>query len=263
MSYALRLNDEEITRYRLMATNAKEHESDLWQLAGIVPGARVVDVGCGPGVFLALLAQTVGPDGHVIGIDAQPDAVAAARDTLGRQQLANGEVRIGQADATGLAVDSFDAAMLRHVLAHNGGREQRIVDHLAALVRPGGSVYLLDIDASASMPAPDHADLQDLMTRYAHWHAARGNDLTVGRRLADLGHAAGLQTLHHESVTSQFTPPPGMRGPGWAARDALIESGLANTDDLIRWDTAFRDVASWARPPQLTAVTWIAICRKP
>lgn len=39
-------------------------------------------------------------------------------------------------------------AMLRHVLAHNGGQEQAIVGHLATLIRPGGSVYLADGDQS-------------------------------------------------------------------------------------------------------------------
>lgn len=69
-------------------------------------------------------------------------------------QLRNADVRRGQATDTGLGADSFDVAVLRHVLAHNGGTEQAIVDHLAALVRPGGAVYLVDVDLTAPAERP-------------------------------------------------------------------------------------------------------------
>lgn len=59
--------------------------------------------------------------------------------------------------------------------------------HLVALARPGGAVYQVDAD-------PDLADLAD---RYAAWHLARGNDLTVGRRLGALLEAAGAGSREH------------------------------------------------------------------
>ena len=68
---------------------------------------------------------------------------------------------------------SVDTVVLRHVLAHNGGSEQRIVDHLATLVRPGGHVYLLDVDADGGKGALVHAELHD---RYRRWHEQQGND---------------------------------------------------------------------------------------
>ncbi len=43
MSYALRLSDDELARYRIMAARAQE--ADLWELAGLTAGARVADVG--------------------------------------------------------------------------------------------------------------------------------------------------------------------------------------------------------------------------
>ena len=72
-TYALRLSDDELGRYRMMAARARAEEGDLWTAAGIVPGARVADVGCGPGAMLVTLAELVGPTGRVIGVDADPD----------------------------------------------------------------------------------------------------------------------------------------------------------------------------------------------
>jgi hypothetical protein len=59
--YALELDEREVERYRLMADQARADEADLWELAGIGPGARVADVGCGPGAMLPALSAAVGP----------------------------------------------------------------------------------------------------------------------------------------------------------------------------------------------------------
>ena len=48
--YALTLGEDEVRRYRYMAEAARQSEQDLWQAAGITPGATVADIGCGPGV---------------------------------------------------------------------------------------------------------------------------------------------------------------------------------------------------------------------
>ena len=37
---------------------------------GVVPGERIMDVGCGPGFYVAELLEQVGPDGSVAGIDS-------------------------------------------------------------------------------------------------------------------------------------------------------------------------------------------------
>ena len=78
-TYSLLLSDAERARYRLMAERASGEEARLWQQAGIRPGARVVDIGCGPGAMLPPLAAAVSPHGSVVGVDADPDAVSAAR----------------------------------------------------------------------------------------------------------------------------------------------------------------------------------------
>ena len=110
MAYALRLSADELARYRMMAERARAHEQQLWELAGLVTGARVADVGCGPGAMVVILAEIVGPSGHVVGIDGDEQAVKTAQAALATVGAANAEVRTGRADATGLAQASFDAS---------------------------------------------------------------------------------------------------------------------------------------------------------
>jgi len=63
----------------MMAAIAADNEAAEWAAAGIVPGARVADVGCGPSAVLRMLAERVGAAGQAVGIDADPGAVAVDR----------------------------------------------------------------------------------------------------------------------------------------------------------------------------------------
>ena len=237
--YALRLSEAELTRYRFMAETAARDEREWWTAAGVGEGAVVADVGCGPGAVSLVLARSVGPSGRVIAVDSEPAAVAAAREAAERESFGNVTVQVGEADATGVPSGSADVVMIRHVLAHNGGREAAIVEHAASLVRPGGAVYLADVEAAAIRMRPADPDLEELGARYGEWHRSQGNDLSVGLRLGELLQAAGLEGVEHHGLYQVIVVPPGVRPPSWAARDALVEAGLATADDLARWEAAF------------------------
>jgi SAM-dependent methyltransferase len=261
--YALRLSAAEVERYRLMAELARVTEADLWAAAGITDGARVADVGCGPGAVLALLADAVGPTGSVVGVDGNADAVAAARDRITAGALTNAEARVGQADATGLDPGSFDVAVLRHVLAHNGGREDRIVEHLASLVRPGGVVYLVDVDLTAMRVNPWPDGLADILDAYLAFHRSLGNDPSVGLRLAHLARTAGLRVGTYRGWFDITEAPPGLRPPPWAAREAMVAAGVASEDDVRRWGEAFERLDAAADRPVLFSALFAAVCTRP
>lgn len=261
--YALRLSEAERMRYQLMAENALRQERDQWAAAGITAGATVADIGCGPGAISAVLAALVGDAGRVFAVDGDPEAAAAARETAELAGAGNVTVTEGDATDTGLAPGSVDAVMIRHVLAHNGGREQAIVDHAASLVRPGGSVVLVDIEADGLRFRPSDPDLEDLNAAYNRWHAEQGNDLSVGLRLAELLEGAGLEATRFEGFYNIISAPPGMRSPGWAARDALVAAGAATADDVARWAAAFERVDGLERRPTLFAPIFSASGRRP
>jgi SAM-dependent methyltransferase len=262
-AYALALDEAEVARYRLMAEQARQAEADLWRRAGIVPGAQVADVGCGPGAMLPALADAVGPDGAVTAIDADPGAVAAAGALVAAAGLANVTVREGRADRTGLAPASCDVVMLRHVLAHNGGSEDAIVAHLAGLLRPGGCLYLVDSDGSAIRTLPEDADLADLHERYVALHAARGNDLHAGLRLGERLEHAGLELVDFRGNYLIRPTPPGVRPPPWAAREAMVAAGLATDQDVTRWAAAFERLDAEPARPTVFVPMFAAVGRRP
>ena len=237
-NYALQLSEVELSRYRLMAEAAKETESDLWQLAGIAPGATVADVGCGPGAMFPAIVSAVGESGRVFGVDGVEGTVAQAQALVDANGWSNVSVQVGKADDTGLEPGSVDTVMMRHVLAHNGPSEQAIVDHLATLVKPGGHVYLVDIDGSGFHTKPDDPDVSELNEAYRTFHAQQGNDLLTGLRLDDLLSAAGMEVVAFRGWFNIVKPQGQMRPPAWAARDAMIAAGVISPDDLARYEAA-------------------------
>jgi SAM-dependent methyltransferase len=101
--------------------------------AGVGPGDRVLDVGCGPGI---LLSAALARDARPTGVDVSPGMIAEAR----RRHPA---VDLVEADVTDLplADGAFDAAVGNFVLNHLPAPE-RAVAEVARVLAPGGAVAL-------------------------------------------------------------------------------------------------------------------------
>lgn len=263
MEYPLQLSEAELARYQFMAETAAQSEADLWAAAGVAVGTEVADIGCGPGAVSAVLGRLVGPTGSVRAVDRDPDVVDTARLTAGRAGVENVTFGIGSAEETGIPPGTVDLVMIRHVLAHNGSREQAIVNHAATLVRPGGAVYLVDADLAAVRLRPEDEDLADLSRRYQQWHAQQGNDGSVGLRLGELLVAAGLVDVEHHGRYYIFPLRADFRPPSWAAREALVAAGLATQGDVDRWETAFGRLDGQEPRPTTFIPQFVAFGRRP
>lgn len=80
-------------------------------LLGLRPGARVLDVGCGPGGSLPYLASAVGPSGEVIGVEISPEVSVNARRRVARHHWTN--VRIVEGAAQTVQLDGmFDGLLM-------------------------------------------------------------------------------------------------------------------------------------------------------
>jgi hypothetical protein len=209
------------------------------------------------------MAQLVGPSGRVIGIEPDPAALAAAHRMREQADIDNLEIRQGTATDSSVEPESVDVAVMRHVLGHNKADEQHMVDRVAELVRPGGSVYLADVDGTAVRLLDADPALDDLHEKYVLFHQARGNDLLVGLRLAHLLARAGLDVIAHEGRYSILAAPPGVRPPAWAAHESMLADGIATLQDITRWEAAFERMDTAKVRPTVFAPNFIGIGRKP
>ena len=261
--YTLELSESELMRYRMMAGLARENEADLWELAGVVPGARVADVGCGPGAVLTEIARIAGPDGTVVGVEPGAPARAAAREELDTAGFPNVEVLEGDGEATGLEPGSWDCVMMRHVLTHTGDASDRIVAHLATLLAPGGHLYLVDVDLDAFRATPRDPGIEKQFAGYSEFHRSLGNDVRTGPRLGAMMRAAGLEVVEHRGFFQRIPASlVATGGPLASARDAMISAGTITAEDAEAWEA---DRLRFAALPdaEVWSGVFIAIGRRP
>jgi ubiquinone/menaquinone biosynthesis C-methylase UbiE len=195
--YLLGAGDAERTRLIAQGETFRAAAAALLDRIGLAPGARALDVGCGPLGVLDLLASRAGPDG-VVGLDREPRMVEMAQRSLAERGLSGVRLVQGDATATGLPDRSFDLVHERLVLI-NVPEPERVAAEMVRVTRPGGWVVLQDADASTwacEPPLPAWDRLRDAV--FAAWRA-NGLDPHVGRRLGTLLRGAGLVDVELEA----------------------------------------------------------------
>jgi SAM-dependent methyltransferase len=163
------------------------------EFAGIAPGLRVLDVGCGPGALLGELVRRVG-EASAVGVEPS-DAFAAAA----RARHPGVAVEIGTAEELPFPGDSFDAALAQLVVHFMSDPVAGLAD-MARVTRPGGTVAAC---------VWDHAGGTGPLELF--WSAARELDADVddesgraGTRQGELGElfvAAGLADVEEMPLT--------------------------------------------------------------
>ncbi|NUU21188.1 MAG: class I SAM-dependent methyltransferase [Streptomycetaceae bacterium] len=104
--------------------------------------ARVLDVGSGPGVVACLLAEAF-PDAEVVAVDQAPGLLARAEERAAKQGL--DRVRTHRADLPeGFAALPEADLIWTSNAVHHLGDQQAALDSLAARLRPGGVLAVLE-----------------------------------------------------------------------------------------------------------------------
>lgn len=270
-SYVLGDSDNERHRLQQQADLIGGFTRHVLEQAGIVAGMTVLDVGCGAGDVALLLADMVGPDGRVVGVDRNAAILATAERRTAAAGYAN--VRFVAGDVTDPEVNlgrDFDAAVGRLVLMYNPDTVaalRAIVDRVA----PGGVVAFQEADFTwfaHSIPSlPLVAGVRDWISGA---FAAGGSDPHIGFRLPQLFAAAGLprprlqfDTLigggtdfggyqYTELTVRSLLPAIEAAGIATAAEidvDTLAERLRAATIAADATITTVSLVAAWARLP--------------
>ncbi len=110
------------------------------QAAHIVPGARVLDVGCGCGDTVLALADRVGPHGWVTGVDVSEPMLARARERIATRAPGSAVIELQLGDAAGAALPyDLDLIFSRFGVMFFADPKAAFL-HLAQFARPGADL---------------------------------------------------------------------------------------------------------------------------
>ena len=181
----------------------------------VLEGARVLDLGSGSGRDCYLLAQLVGSQGQVVGVDMTVEQLAVANAHLQYHAeqfgFANVEFRQGyieNLDALGLSDTSFDVIVSNCVINLSPDKDS-VLREAYRLLKKDGELYFSDIYADRRLPA-----------------ALREDELLYGECL---GGALYWNDFHNLAKRHGFSDPRLVEDRPIAITDPKLAAKLGNT----------------------------------
>lgn len=189
-----------------------EHWRDLIILPGLDyrPGDRLLDIGCGAGAVLRVLAGAF-PGLHLAGIDIAPAQVEFARQYLQGEGL-DADLRVGDASHLPWPDAAFDHVYMMWIVEHVRDALP-ILREARRVLRPAGTIALAETDYTyfkVNPPSPDW----DAVERAQHDHFAKAGNPIAGRQLDALLHRAGFSRIRNSPIALHYasaTDPEALR----------------------------------------------------
>ena len=149
------IGEEELARLEAQGAARAPATRMIFAEAGIRPGMRVLDLGCGAGDVTFVVADLVGPGGSVIGVDHSPDALARARLRAAQRGLTQAQFVEGDIHDPAPG-GPFDAIVERLVLWLVPD-PAALLRRQATVLRPGGLIVPIEADLSMIRSLPETA----------------------------------------------------------------------------------------------------------
>jgi ubiquinone/menaquinone biosynthesis C-methylase UbiE len=116
-------------------------------------GSHGLDAGCGIGLQAFLLADAVGPTGHVTGLDIMPELLNHGEDLASRAGLSERVTfRLGDVSCLPFEDNTFDWAWSADCIGYPAGDLAPLLQELVRVIKPGGNVILLGWSSQQLLP---------------------------------------------------------------------------------------------------------------
>jgi ubiquinone/menaquinone biosynthesis C-methylase UbiE len=231
--YVLRGGRWGYDRLQMLARVRRADTLELLRRAGLRPGVRCLDLGCGGGEVTFEIARLAGPDGFVVGIDMDEVKLALAREAAGKRGLASIEFRtanVNDWDEPG----AYDLVYSRFLLQHLS-RPVELLQRMWAAVRAGGVIAVEDADFDGLCCHPENGAFDFYRRMLPRVCELNGGDSTIGRKLYQYFLQAGIPApelrLVQDCGATGETKDLALSTLE-ASADAIVGAGLAQAGEI-------------------------------
>ena len=203
-------------------------------------GERILDVGCGPGFFVAELVERVGRDGFVMGVDRSPQVLALAAERSAERS----NVAFAEADATALPVEDgdFDAVLCVQVLEYVTDVEAALAELYRSL-RPGGRAVIWDVDwTTVSWHSAEPERLERVLRAWDQHLAHPALPRTLAGRLS-MARFANVVAHAHAFAAQELSPDTYIGAVFPLIEGYLADSGELSPEELAAWAAEQRELS--------------------
>lgn len=246
--YVIRGGRAGYERLQLLARDRWPDTRALFERAGVGPGLRCIDLGCGGGAVTLEIATLVAPDGEVIGVDMDEIKLALARAAAAEQGLTNVAFQALNVHAWNDPA-AYDVVYCRFLL-HHLSQPLDVLRRMWAAVRPGGVLIVEDADFDGWCCHPANDGFAFFLRTYAQVIARRGGDHATGRKLYNYFLDAGIPDVQVGLVASLHLADEGKTlafSTLEATGEAILAEGIASEGELT---TALEDLAAFTTDPR-------------
>ncbi len=189
-AYVLGHSVDELERLERQAEFFEEETEDTLKRAGLRPGMRVLDLGCGAGDVALAAAKIVGSAGYVTGVDTSRDAIGTAN----RRMTASGLtwVQCVEGNIFNLDVGTFDAVIGRFILMHLPA-PANLLRQLRRSLKPAGIIAFIEMDISSTSITPLMPLFDRCMRAVIELYKKAGMEPDMGSLLYSTFRQAGLE----------------------------------------------------------------------
>lgn len=195
------LGDQEGEFKRLItqATIGEEIEFSLLENLGLRDGARILDLGSGPGVTSLLITKRF-PSSTVSGVEPDDQLRKKANTLISSQGVIQKCHFIkGTGDSIPLETGSIDFSYARLLFQHLPNPKEVLLE-MKRVTCSKGIVVVLDVDDVSNIIHPEPPGLKGLEKSIAEAQAKSGGDRYVGRKLHGYMHEIGLVDVAVEHI---------------------------------------------------------------
>ncbi len=224
-----RTMDPEVDRLIVQADSWLPETETLFDAINVHLGWKCLDLGCGPVGVLPPLSNRVGPYGLVIGVDENPHNIHAANDLVERKNLNNVEIIKGNIFQNPLKPNTFDLSHMRFVM-NEKGCDQKLLDSLIALTRPGGVVVSQESDWTTWKCYPHQSAWDTIRNAMIIVFKRSGGDINAGLRTYQMFTKTNLSAI--KIRTAIFAMPvghpyrSGLVQFAQTMKDRILDAGL-------------------------------------